>query len=62
VRDYMNVKVIEKVVQQHEQGRFDRNQEIWTLLVFEFWHRVFMNRSIGNSGKLSGKVTPQEAL
>jgi asparagine synthase (glutamine-hydrolysing) len=62
VRDYMNMETIEKVVRQHETGRFDRSQEIWTLLVFEFWHRVFMNRSIGDSGRLFGNVTPQEAL
>jgi asparagine synthase (glutamine-hydrolysing) len=62
VRDYMNAKTVEKVVRQHELGPIDRSQEIWTLLVFEYWHRVFMNRTIGNSGRLSGKVTPQEAL
>jgi asparagine synthase (glutamine-hydrolysing) len=31
-----------RVVQEHEQGRADRSQEIWTLLVFEFWHRHFI--------------------
>ena len=31
-----------RVVQEHEQGRADRSQEIWTLLVFEFWHRRFI--------------------
>jgi len=60
--DYMNVKTVEKVVRQHELGQVDRSQEIWTLLVFEYWHRVFMSRSIGNSGRMSGRVTPQEAL
>jgi len=60
--DYMNVKTVEKVVRQHELGHVDRSQEIWTLLVFEYWHRVFMSRSIGNSGRMSGRVTPQEAL
>jgi hypothetical protein len=62
VRDYVNMATVEKIVQQHEAGRFDRNQEIWTLLVFEFWHRIFMNRSNGNAGSLSGRATPQEAL
>jgi asparagine synthase (glutamine-hydrolysing) len=31
-----------RIMQQHEQGRVDRSQEIWTLLVFEFWHRNFI--------------------
>jgi hypothetical protein len=29
-------------VQEHEQGRADRSQEIWALLVFEFWHLHFI--------------------
>jgi len=31
-----------RLVQEHEQGRVDRSQEIWTLLVFEFWRRHFI--------------------
>ena len=32
-----------RLVQEHEQGTADRSQEIWTLLVFEFWHRHFID-------------------
>jgi asparagine synthase (glutamine-hydrolysing) len=31
-----------RLVEEHEQGLADRSQEIWTLLVFEFWHRHFI--------------------
>jgi asparagine synthase (glutamine-hydrolysing) len=31
-----------RVVEEHCQGRADRSQEIWTLLVFELWHRQFI--------------------
>ncbi len=31
-----------RLVHEHEQGT-DRSQEIWTLLVFEFWHRQFID-------------------
>jgi asparagine synthase (glutamine-hydrolysing) len=31
-----------RLVREHEQGSVDRSQEIWTLLVFEFWHRHFI--------------------
>jgi len=31
-----------RLVQEHEQGSADRSQEIWTLLVFEFWHQHFI--------------------
>jgi asparagine synthase (glutamine-hydrolysing) len=31
-----------RLVHEQEQGTVDRSQEIWTLLVFEFWHRHFI--------------------
>lgn len=31
-----------RLVREQEQGKVDRSQEIWTLLVFEFWHRHFI--------------------
>jgi asparagine synthase (glutamine-hydrolysing) len=31
-----------RLVHEQEQGAVDRSQEIWTLLVFEFWHRHFI--------------------
>ncbi len=33
---------IVRLVKEHQQGNADRSQEIWTLLVFEFWHRQFI--------------------
>ena len=30
-----------RLIQEHETGAADRSQEIWTLLVLEFWHRTF---------------------
>jgi asparagine synthase (glutamine-hydrolysing) len=46
VRKYMDAGTIDEIVRQNEKG-VDRNQEIWTLLVFEFWHRVFIDRTAG---------------
>jgi asparagine synthase (glutamine-hydrolysing) len=39
---YLDRAGISRVVQEHERGGADRSQEIWTLLVFEFWHRHFI--------------------
>jgi asparagine synthase (glutamine-hydrolysing) len=39
---YVDPAETARLVQEHEQGRVDRSQEIWTLLVFEFWHRHFI--------------------
>jgi asparagine synthase (glutamine-hydrolysing) len=46
LRNFMNPDVVETVVRQHESGRTNREAELWTLLVFETWHRTFVgNRS-----------------
>jgi asparagine synthase (glutamine-hydrolysing) len=39
---YVDRRETARLVQEHEQGHADRSQEIWTLLVFEFWHRHFI--------------------
>ncbi len=46
-RGYMDSRVIERVVNEHETGTENRRQEIWTLLVFEIWHRLFIDRQAG---------------
>ena len=43
-RGYMNPRVIEKIVSEHEKGTENRRQELWTLLTFEIWHRLFIDR------------------
>jgi asparagine synthase (glutamine-hydrolysing) len=36
---------VKRIVEEHEQGRIDRSQEIWSLLVFHFWHSRFIDDS-----------------
>jgi asparagine synthase (glutamine-hydrolysing) len=36
---------VKRIVEEHEQARADRSQEIWSLLVFEFWHSHFIDDS-----------------
>jgi len=36
---------VKRIVEEHEQGRMDRSQEIWALLVFECWHSHFIDDS-----------------
>jgi asparagine synthase (glutamine-hydrolysing) len=38
---YLNASAIAGILQEHENGA-DRSQEIWTLLVFEFWQKRFI--------------------
>jgi len=39
---YVERGEIARLVREHEERKADRSQEIWTLLVFEFWHRHFI--------------------
>ena len=43
---YLNHSAVARIVSEHEGGAADRSQEIWTLLVFEFWHQQLMSNRI----------------
>ena len=43
VRNFMNPEMVKKVVSEHQEGRTNREQELWTLLTFETWHRTFVD-------------------
>ncbi len=48
-RLYLDPDAVREIVREHERGLADRWQELWTLLVFEFWHRLFVERSSGSA-------------
>ncbi|MBI3895003.1 MAG: asparagine synthase (glutamine-hydrolyzing) [Acidobacteria bacterium] len=50
-RTYLNSSVLEGMVLEHENGRVNREQEIWTLLIFEFWHRLFLENKHRPAGR-----------
>jgi asparagine synthase (glutamine-hydrolysing) len=39
---YLERAEVTRILEQHEQGRHDRSSELWSLLVFEIWHRKFV--------------------
>lgn len=41
-QSYLDRAEVARIVAEHENGRADRSQEIWSLLVLEFWHRQFL--------------------
>jgi asparagine synthase (glutamine-hydrolysing) len=43
---FMDRQAVATIVEDHVSARADRSQEIWTLLVFEFWHRHFAGQRI----------------
>jgi asparagine synthase (glutamine-hydrolysing) len=49
---YMDVRVIQRIVNEHERGTENRRQEIWTLLIFEIWHKLFIDQKhVRSAGK-----------
>ena len=61
-RDYLDRSTLERVVEEHEAGRISRHQEIWTLLIFEFWHRVFITaRGKAVEGQRGGGAEEQRS-
>jgi asparagine synthase (glutamine-hydrolysing) len=43
---YLDRGAVSQMVREHETGRADRSQEIWTMLVLEFWHREFIGNTL----------------
>jgi asparagine synthase (glutamine-hydrolysing) len=44
-RGYFNVRYIETLLKDHRAGRRDYQNQIWMLLNFELWHRIFLDKS-----------------
>lgn len=43
-RGYFNPEYVKWLVNEHFAGRRNFNQEIWSLLCFELWHRLFIDK------------------
>ncbi|PYV96898.1 MAG: asparagine synthase (glutamine-hydrolyzing) [Acidobacteria bacterium] len=44
-RGYFNPRSIRQLLDEHFQGRRDHSPRIWRFLMFELWHRNFLERS-----------------
>jgi asparagine synthase (glutamine-hydrolysing) len=42
-RSWFDIDAVERLVDQHERGIASRYDELWSLLVFETWHGVFVD-------------------
>jgi asparagine synthase (glutamine-hydrolysing) len=42
-RGYFDPRAVRNVLDEHLRGRRDRSRELWILLVFELWHRNFLD-------------------
>jgi asparagine synthase (glutamine-hydrolysing) len=43
-RGYFNPESVRRLLDEHFRGRRDYSHEIWRLLIFELWHRNFLER------------------
>ena len=43
-RGYFDARAVRQLVDEHLSGRRDRSGDLWILLVFELWHRNFLER------------------
>ena len=41
-RGYLNPSAVRRLLDEHFRGRFDHSAIIWQLLVFELWHRNYL--------------------
>jgi asparagine synthase (glutamine-hydrolysing) len=55
-RGYINPQYLNVLLDEHEQGRRDHSMGLWALLMFELWHRQFVDG--GGSSRLTGRDEP----
>ena len=44
-RGYVSPRYVEVLLDEHERGRRDHSMALWSLLMLELWHRLFVDKS-----------------
>ncbi|MBC7250915.1 MAG: asparagine synthase (glutamine-hydrolyzing) [Anaerolineae bacterium] len=42
-RGYFDPVVVARLIEEHQRGRRDWGHQLWTLLTFEMWHRIYLD-------------------
>ena len=42
-RGYFRAGHVERILDEHQSGRWNRDKQIWTLMMLELWHREFVD-------------------
>jgi asparagine synthase (glutamine-hydrolysing) len=45
-RGYFREAAVRQLLDEHISGQRNHGQRIWTLLTFEWWHRLFIDPSV----------------
>jgi glycosyltransferase involved in cell wall biosynthesis len=61
-RGYFNPDAIRRLVQEHLEGVRDRSGILWQLLVFELWHRNYLERQFGPVTTRPWNTTTTESI
>ena len=51
-RGIFNQKTVEHIIKKHQSGEKNYSDQIWTLINFELWQRIFLDREDFNSIQL----------
>jgi asparagine synthase (glutamine-hydrolysing) len=54
-RGYFRPGAVERLLAEHESGAFDHGYRLWGLLVFELWHRTWLDGH--NHARLAGTIS-----
>jgi glycosyltransferase involved in cell wall biosynthesis len=52
-RGYFRPEVVQRMVEQHRAGGRDFSQHLWALIVFELWHRMFIDNDMSDRSHLT---------
>lgn len=61
-RSWFDSGEVERLLAEHESGRVSRDQEIWSLLVLELWHGVFLDGRLAPARRPRRERPPVPAL
>lgn len=45
-RGFFQACAVQRLLDEHQQGRLDHSHQLWALLVLELWHRQFVDQTI----------------
>jgi asparagine synthase (glutamine-hydrolysing) len=57
-RGYFQRAFVDRVVSEHQSGRRDHTLRLWQLLMFELWHRRYLDGSPARPGNTRGSSLP----
>jgi asparagine synthase (glutamine-hydrolysing) len=56
-RDWVRTDFVERMLVEHQTGRRNWGEQIWTLLVLEIWARLVLDRTLRRSDRLTAEVS-----